>query len=125
MRREFGAVAVATFLTTLHVGAFAQTVQEEAIESRFQLDFVVSSPVLKTFLPAGWELHMATTGPATDCNLRVIFIDRIGVTDQQGRPASTGPSQMVYFTVPVRNTSSRSSAQMVVAGLSSDAKNTP
>ena len=34
----------------------AQTVTEESIESRFQLDFHVPDAALKKFIPAGWDV---------------------------------------------------------------------
>ena len=53
----------------------AETLLEHSAETRMQLDFVVSDAKLKTFLPAGWETDVATSGGAKDCNLRMIFVD--------------------------------------------------
>ncbi len=66
------------------IDARAQTAVEESIETRFQLDFQASDAALKKFLPAGWDLQVATSGPAKDCNLRVIFIDRVSINGADG-----------------------------------------
>ncbi len=105
--------------------ARAQSVAEESIESRFQLDFQVPDAALKKFLPAGWDVQVATTGPAKDCNLRVIFIDRVNVNGPEGKPLGTGASQMVYLTVPVKNPATGNTVQMVIAGLTGDTADVP
>jgi len=112
-------------LVAASASAQAQTLIEETIETRFQLDFVVPDAALKKFLPAGWDLQVATSGPAKDCNLRVIFIDRVNVTGAEGKPAGSGAGQMVYLTVPVKNAASGTTAQMVIGGLTGDAADVP
>ena len=78
--------------------AHAENFVEHSAEFRMQLDFVVRDAALRKFLPAGWEPNVATQGAAKDCNLRMIFIDRIDVTDASGaarfsrRPAVTSSS---------------------------------
>jgi hypothetical protein len=69
----FGALAVAS-------PARAQTALESSAEARFQLDLVVPDAALKPHLPPGFTMNVATQGPAKDCNLRVIFIDRLSRT---------------------------------------------
>ena len=59
---------------------------EQAIEHRFQLDFRVNDAALQKMLPAGWEPDIAAKGPAKDCNLRMIFIDRVDVMGVDGKP---------------------------------------
>lgn len=116
---RFAGVGLAAILT---MPAAAQTVSEESIESRFQLDFKVADAALKTFIPAGWDLNVATSGAAKDCNLRVIFIDRMNVNAGDGKPV--GASQMVYLTVPVKNAAG-TTAQMVIGGLTSAPADVP
>ena len=103
--------------------ARAQTFAEESIESRFQLDFQVAEDKLKKMIPAGWDVTVATSGPAKDCNLRLIFIDRIGVNGPDGKPIVA--NQIVYFTVPVKNAASGATAQMVLSGISAEAQEVP
>ena len=103
----------------------AQTVTEESIESRFQLDFHVPDAALQKFIPAGWDVTIATSGAAKDCNVRVIFIDRVSVNGPDGKVIGAGANQIVYLTVPVKNAASGAAAQMVIAGLSADAKDVP
>ena len=79
--------------TGLTPQARAETFVEHSAEFRMQLDFVVPDAALRKFLPAGWEPNIATQGPAKDCNLRMIFIDRVDITGADGAPiGSTGSS---------------------------------
>jgi hypothetical protein len=103
--------------------AHAQTLIEQAAEFRMQIDFVVPDAALRKFLPAGWEPAIATQGPAKDCNLRVIFIDRADITNAEGQP--TGTNRLVYLAVPVKQTGTSNAGQMIIAGLSADAKEVP
>ncbi len=57
---------------------------------------------LPKLLPAGWEPAVATQGPAKDCNIRLIFIDRVDVTGADNVPKTS--SQLVYLAVPVKQT---------------------
>ena len=82
-------------LTALAMPAAAQTLVEQSLEHRFQLDFHVPDAALAKLLPAGWEPSIATTGAAKDCNLRMIFIDRVDITKQDGSPATPGSNQLV------------------------------
>ena len=70
--------AGAVFGAVRHAGA--QTLVENSAEFRMQLDFQVKDAALQKMLPAGWEPQVATQGPAKDCNIRLIFIDRVDVT---------------------------------------------
>ena len=88
-----------------------------------QIDFVVPDAALRKFLPAGWEPAIATQGPAKDCNIRVIFIDRADITGADGAP--TGTNRMVYLAAPVKQTGGSNAGQMIIAGLSADAKEVP
>ena len=103
--------------------AHAQTLVDQAAEFRMQIDFVVPDAALRKFLPAGWEPAIATQGPAKDCNLRVIFIDRADITNAEGVP--TGTSRLVYLAAPVKQTGTSNAGQMIIAGLSADAKDVP
>jgi hypothetical protein len=66
--------------------AAAQTPIERSSEARFQLDFKVPDAALAKFLPAGFTLNVATTGAAKDCNLRVVFIDRLTINGPDNTP---------------------------------------
>ncbi|HEX2825539.1 MAG TPA: hypothetical protein VHP37_04280 [Burkholderiales bacterium] len=97
--------------------AFAQTMIEQAAEHRFQLDFRVNDAALAKLLPQGWEPVIATQGPAKDCNLRMIFIDRMAIIGADGKPAGRPTSRLVYLAIPVRNSASGAAGQMIVYGL--------
>jgi len=103
--------------------AHAQTLIEQAAEFRMQIDFVVPDAALRKFLPAGWEPAIATQGPAKDCNLRLIFIDRADITNAEGQP--TGTNRLVYLAVPVKQSGTSNAGQMIIAGLTADAKEVP
>jgi hypothetical protein len=103
--------------------ANAQMVLEQAAEHRFQLDFHVNDAALQKLLPAGWEPAIATQGPAKDCNIRLIFIDRMAVVGGDGKPVRKGSERLAYLAVPVKQTSGTATGQMIVAGLTDDAAN--
>src|ERR1700722_12888142 len=103
--------------------AGADTLAENSAEFRFQLDFHVNDAALQKLLPAGWETVIATQGPAKDANLRVIFIDRVDVTNPDGTPKTT--DQLVYVAIPVKQTGTSNAGQMILGGLVSDAKEAP
>ena len=105
--------------------AQAQTVIEQAAEHRFQLDFVVNAAVLQKMLPQGWEPAVATQGPAKDCNLRMIFIDRMDIVGADGKAAGKGAQRLVYLAVPVKQTAGGATGQMIIAGLTDDAADVP
>jgi hypothetical protein len=103
--------------------AGADTLIENSAEFRFQLDFHVNDAALQKLLPAGWETVIATQGPAKDANLRVIFIDRVDVTNPDNTPKTT--DQLVYIAIPVKQTGTSNAGQMIVNGLVSDVKEAP
>jgi hypothetical protein len=104
-------------------GARAETFVEHSAEYRLQLDFVVPDAALRKFLPPGWESSIATQGPAKDCNLRMIFIDRVDITGADGAPL--GSNRLVYLAAPVKQSGSNNVGQMIIAGLTADPKDAP
>ncbi len=94
------------------------TVLEQSNEYRFQLDVAVNAQALAKLLPAGWEPAVAAQGPAKDCNLRMIFIDRINLLDGAARVLPPGKDIAVYLEAPVRQTGGTATGRMVIAGIS-------
>src|SRR6202158_6255613 len=120
----FAGVAVALVVCAGPFGqARAETFVEQTAEFRMQLDFMVPDAGLRKFLPAGWEPNVATQGPAKDCNLRLIFIDRIDITGADGAP--TGSSRLVYLAAPVKQIGGSNAGQLIIAGLTTDSKDAP
>ncbi len=117
------AVSLALAVASGMSQASAQTFVEQNAEFRMQLDFVVPDAELRKFLPAGWEPSIATQGPAKDCNLRLIFIDRVDITNDKGQP--TGSGGLVYLAAPVKQTGTSTVGQMIIAGLTTDPKDVP
>jgi hypothetical protein len=105
--------------------ALAQTMVEQAAEYRFQLDFRVNDAALAKMLPQGWEPVIATQGPAKDCNLRMIFIDRMAIIGGDGKPAARPTSRLVYLAIPVRQTGGGAAGQMIIYGLTENKADAP
>ncbi|MBV9550292.1 MAG: hypothetical protein JO256_11545 [Alphaproteobacteria bacterium] len=96
----------------------AGTVVEQSNEYRFQLDLQVNQAALNKLLPAGWESAAATQGAAKDCNLRLIFIDRVNVQGGDNRVLPPGKDTVVYLEAPVRQVGGGQAARIVLAGIS-------
>src|SRR5215813_8822514 len=109
----------------LTIQASAQTMVEHSSEVRMQLDFVVPPAALAKFLPEGWEPNVATSGAAKDCNVRMIFIDRVDITKPDGSPATPGSFQYVYLAAPVKQTATNTLGQVIVYGLTGESKDAP
>ncbi|HUR34645.1 MAG TPA: hypothetical protein VM032_12670 [Vicinamibacterales bacterium] len=101
-----------------------QTLLENSAEVRFQLDLHVPDAALTPLLPAGFTLNVATQGPAKDCNLRAIFVDRLTVNGPDGKPAGRGSNRLVYLAAPVKDPSG-ANAQVVIGGITADAADAP
>src|SRR5262245_59573437 len=83
MPARITALGFAALLASTALGALpthAETFVEHSSEVRMQLDFVVPAAALAKFVPAGFDMNVATQGPAKDCNVRMIFIDRVDIT---------------------------------------------
>src|SRR3954470_2136843 len=126
MNRSIACAAlVAAGLTLAAPSASAQTTVEQAAEHRFQLDFRVNDAALAKMLPQGWEPVVATQGPAKDCNLRMIFIDRMAVIGADGKPAQRPTSRLVYLAIPVKQTAGTATGQMIIYGLTDNKADAP
>ena len=104
--------------------AHAQTPVETSSEIRFQLDLHVPDAALTPLLPPGFTLNVATQGPAKDCNLRAIFVDRLTINAPDGKPAGKGSNRLVYLAAPVKDASG-ANAQVVIGGLTADSTDAP
>ena len=129
-----GQMSAGTALTVLlSVGAVgiaghearAATLMEQSAETRLQLDFRVPDAALRNALPAGWEPLIATAGPAKDANLRLIFVDRVGITDADGKPVGAGSNRMAILAIPVKQTATGITGQMIIDGLTEDPADAP
>jgi hypothetical protein len=93
-------------------------------EARFQLDVQVPEAALTPFLPPGWKFNIAAQGNAKDCNLRVIFIDRVTINGPDGRPVGKGSNRLVYLAVPVTEPGG-SNVQLIIGGITEDPADVP
>jgi hypothetical protein len=117
-------VALLFTATTLTGTARAQSPVEFSSEARFQLDLHVPEAALIAMLPTGFTLNVATQGPAKDCNLRAIFVDRMTINQPDGKPLGKGSSRLVYLAAPVKDASG-ANAQLVIGGLVDDPADAP
>ncbi len=77
------------------------------------LAFKAADAAIQKFLPEGWELDVATTGPAKDVNLRVTFIDRLAAQDAEGK--AVAPVRTVTLSVPAKKQGSETRGTMLFA----------
>ena len=124
-RTALGGALVAASLLLAAQAASAQTLVEQAAEHRFQLDFRVNDAALAKMLPSGWETVIATQGPAKDCNLRMIFIDRMAIMSGDGKAAARPTARLVYLAIPVKETATGTAGQMIIHGLTEHAADAP
>jgi hypothetical protein len=106
-----------------HAGA--ESLIEFSAETQMQLDFHVPDAALAAMLPAGWEPSVATAGPAKDANLRMVFIDRGDITGPDNKPLGRGSNQLVYLVIPIKQASTNTIGQMIIAGITADPADSP
>jgi hypothetical protein len=100
------------------------TMVEFSSETRFQLDLHVPEAALATYLPSGWTPNVAAQGPAKDCNLRALFIDRITINGPDGKPVGKGSNRLVYLAAPVKEPGG-TNVQLIIGGLTEDPADAP
>jgi hypothetical protein len=115
---------LAAALAVMAIPLRAETPAESSAEIRFQLDLKVPEAAVKAYLPPGFTLNVATQGAAKDCNLRVIFIDRLTIHTPDGKPVGKGSNRLVYLAAPVRDASG-ANAQLIIGGLTADPADVP
>jgi hypothetical protein len=121
IRLALGALA----LGALAGPAGAESLIEFSAETQMQLDFHVPDAALAAMLPAGWEPNIAPAGPAKDANLRMVFIDRGDITGPDNKPLGRGSNQLVYLIIPIKQASTGTVGQMVIAGITVDPADAP
>jgi hypothetical protein len=122
-------IFTAVIVCALHVATRPSAAQqpqvlEQSMEARFQLDLHVSETALSALLPAGFTSSVASQGPAKDCNLRAIFVDRTTVNGPDGKPIGKGSSRFVYLAAPVKDPAG-ANAQVIIGGLVDDPADAP
>ncbi len=102
----------------------AETPVERSSETRFQLDFQVPQAGLAAYLPQGFTPNVGTTGAAKDCNLRIVFIDRVTINAPDNSPKGKGSNRLAYLVAPVKNAAGEN-VQLVIGGLTEDSSDAP
>lgn len=105
--------------------ARAENLLEFSAETQMQLDFHVPDAALAAMLPAGWTPAIAPAGPAKDANIRMVFIDRHDITGPDNKPLGRGLNQLVYLIVPIKQESTGTAGQLVLAGITADPADAP
>jgi hypothetical protein len=103
----------------------AQTLVAQTAEHRYQLDLHVNEAALAKFLPQGWAPDVATQGPAKDCNVRLIFIERLAVLGGDGKPLSPPTQRLAYLAVPIKQAATGVTGQMIIHGLTDAVADVP
>jgi hypothetical protein len=116
--------AIAAIALCISPAAQSQTLVETSFETRFQLDLKVPDAALKTFLPEGFTSNPAAQGAAKDCNLRLVFIDRVTINGPDGKPLGRGSNRLVYLVAPVKDATG-ATVQLVIGGLTEDPADAP
>src|ERR1051325_7245997 len=102
-----------------------QTLLEFSAETQMQLDFHVPDAARAAMLPAGFTPSIATAGPAKDANLRMVFIDRGDITGPDNKPLARSSNQLVYLIIPIKQVSTGTIGQLVLAGITADPADAP
>ena len=102
----------------------AMVMSESSAETRFQLDLLVPQDALAKFLPEGWTSNIAAAGPAKDCNLRLIFVERMTINAADGKPIGKGSNRYVFLQAPVKDPQG-TAVQMVIGGITEDPADVP
>ena len=105
--------------------AHAESLLEFSAETQMQLDFHVPDAALAAMLPAGFEPNIAPSGPAKDANLRMVFIDRGDITGPDNKPLARSSNQLVYLIIPIKQASTGTVGQLVLAGITADPTDAP
>jgi len=123
-RAQAPAAQPASASTASPAAAAGGTLVEFSNEARFQLDVKVPDAALAAYLPKGWTPNVAPQGPAKDCNLRVIFIDRVTINGPDGKPVGKGSNRLVYLAAPVKEPGG-TNVQLIIGGITEDPADAP
>lgn len=94
----------------------------QGVEVRTFVYFKVSTPALQKFVPTGWEINPASSGPAAGANLLAAFLDQTTSLDAASKPLR--PARAVLFEIPVRQVGGESRAMVLFTGLSNNGPGT-
>ena len=85
--------------------------------------FKAAEAAVQKFLPEGWELDVATSGPAKDINLRLTFIDRLTAHNAEGK--ALDPVRVTTLSIPAKQTGSETRGTLLFLIYSSSAGGGP
>jgi hypothetical protein len=93
------------------------------VDVRTILAFKAPDPAVRKFLPEGWDLDVANSGPAKDINLRLTLIDRLTAYDAEGKVLD--PVRVTTLSIPAKKTGSETRGTMLFLIYSSSAGGVP
>lgn len=102
----------------------AQMLLENSKETRFQIDLKVPNAPLVAYFPVGFTPDVATQGPAKDCNLRLVFVERLSITDPDGKTSGKGSERLAILVAPAKDPSGNP-VQLIIGGLTGDPEDVP
>lgn len=85
------------------------------VDTRLGMSFKVADAAVRKFVPEGWEISPATSGPSQGANVSVSIVNMVSAYDADGKP--TTPYRGVAFVVPVKKKGTDATVPMVAAGL--------
>jgi len=93
------------------------------VDVRTALAFKIPEAGVRKFLPQGWDLDVANSGPTKDINLRLTFIDRLTAQDAEGK--ALDPVRIITLGIPAKKTGSETRGTMLFRIYSSSAAGVP
>jgi len=123
-RATAGLILVFTLaLTAPRAGAETHT-ENVVAEQRTYVFLQVAANAAQAFLPQGWTLNPASTGPTKDANLVLVWIDRKLALTPDGKPLQSGTNRLLVLLAPVKSPQG-DAVNMVVGGYSMDPAGAP
>ncbi len=97
---------------------YAQGVTEWSSDTRTVLSFHVPDAAVQKLLPAGWTVDPSTGPTNRGANLTLIVMERMVITDPQGKPLKTGSSRYTVIAVPAKHAQTGQTNTVIVSGIS-------
>jgi hypothetical protein len=93
------------------------------VDVRTILAFKAPDAAVRKFLPEGWDLDLASSGPAKGVNLHLTLIDRLMARDAEGKALE--PARIVTLGIPAKKTGSDARGTMLFRIYSSTSAGVP
>jgi len=115
---KFAAVFLAGLVVTTSAGlispAMAQTFVGTNVDERLTLALQVDEAAAQAWLPDGWVVAPAVSGPFAGANLMAVFLDRLLQLDAEGEPSGGGMFRLMALVVPAKRADTQETAPMII-----------